>query len=226
MTAYDVDDFAVLTLTVPEGTAGTAAAVTAWTRPDGIPASLPAAAPLDDEHTSWEAVTGQLDMAGEWTAEWTITGPGAAVEYHAVQVAPAPPVAARSYATTADLAAWLQAAPPAGSARLLARATEVVDGATVSAVYDVTGDDELPSDAGVAAAFRDAVCAQVEAWQANGTSHAGAGAAQWQTITAGRISLGRAGGSTAVPVNGGQLAEHAAGILRRAGLIGRPWMAW
>jgi len=226
VTAYEVGDFAILTLDLPlsdvDGT--TTAAVTKWTRPDGTVASSPSATPNADR-THWEAVA-PVPVAGEWTATWTVTGTGATTRSYAVQVAPTPPSVSRSYATTSDLAAWLQAAPPAGSARLLARATEVVDSATVSAVYDVTGADELPSDATVAGAFRDAVCAQVEAWQANGTDHAGAGSAQWQTITAGRISLGRAGGGAGVPVHGGQLAEHAAAILRRAGLIGRPWMAW
>ena len=220
---YEAGDLAVLTLEVPEADGSTTAAVTAWTDPSGAPASLPSASPLPDGIT-WEAVA-PVPVAGEWTATWTVSGTGAAKRSYAVQVGPTPPSPARAYATTGELAEWLQAAPPAGSARLLAAATRVIDRAAVSAVYDVTGVDELPTDPAVAQAFREAVCAQVEAWQANGTGPTGPGSAQWQTMTAGRVSLGRAGGTAAVAPHGDQLAAEARAILHAAGLLGRPWMA-
>jgi len=52
---------------------------------------------------------------------------------------------------------------PDDAARLLARAAEKIDAHTLLAVYDVD-DQELPTDTAVAAAFREACCAQVEQW--------------------------------------------------------------
>lgn len=67
------------------------------------------------------------------------------------------------YATAAEVLAWLDGDPPAGDLdRLIARASELVD-ANVRAEYSVD-DDDLPTDTTVAAALRDAVCAQIEQW--------------------------------------------------------------
>lgn len=53
--------------------------------------------------------------------------------------------------------------PPEDLSRLLDRASEVIRDSTRTALYDVDTDD-LPTDTDVAAAFRDATCAQVENW--------------------------------------------------------------
>lgn len=67
------------------------------------------------------------------------------------------------YATPEDLTPWLPTGTTvAEPARLLARASELMD-ATVRCSYDVDGDG-LPTDATVAQALSDAVCAQVEYW--------------------------------------------------------------
>lgn len=69
-----------------------------------------------------------------------------------------------AYATSAQLAAYLKGGTvPDDAARLLARASELID-ATVRASFSVDTDTSLPTDADVAAALRDATCAVVEAW--------------------------------------------------------------
>lgn len=75
-----------------------------------------------------------------------------------------------AYATTAQLAAWLDVSEddlPEGSARMLERASEVIDEVVV-APYP-TGDDD------VVAALADAACAQVEFWFEVGEEHDVAG---------------------------------------------------
>lgn len=68
------------------------------------------------------------------------------------------------YATVEDLVAWLPADALSGgdTDRLLLAASRRVD-AAVRAPY-ATDDDDLPTDDRVAAALRDATCAQVEFW--------------------------------------------------------------
>ena len=56
-------------------------------------------------------------------------------------------------------------ASPVDLARLLGRASEVIEEATMTAWYP-HDDDGLPTDADTLAAFRDATCAQVEFWLA------------------------------------------------------------
>lgn len=71
------------------------------------------------------------------------------------------------YATAEDLQAapWSIELDPDTAESLIARASRLVRRATLTAVYDVD-DDGAPTDATVAAAFRDAVCSQVETWAA------------------------------------------------------------
>jgi hypothetical protein len=95
-----------------------------------------------------------------------VAGAGAGLHYEVVPIAPAPVVetAIRSYATTTQLANFLHAAPPLDAVKLLERATELLDSDFLkAAVYDVD-DDGKPTDAEVAKAFAEAVCAQVEFW--------------------------------------------------------------
>lgn len=87
------------------------------------------------------------------------------------------------YATTEDLAAdpWSITEPPANVAKMLLHASLLVAKATRSALY-ATDTEGYPSSTTVRAAFRDATCAQVDAWIAAGIDPTAAGAAQSSVI--------------------------------------------
>jgi hypothetical protein len=219
---YDAGDPVTLTLTVDPAAEDTTASVQ-WFRPNTTEYSPAPSATPNDDRTAWTAI-GPTDDAGGWTALWTVTGTGAGNQSYEVEVSPLPPGPV-GYADSGDYATWTQAAPPAGVARRLRQAGLVIDHWTRSAVYD-TDDAEMPTDATIAAAMRDASCAQVEAWLTNGTDQTGPGAAGYTQVTAGRITLVRnlsgAGASLSSMgvVSGMQLAPMAASILSGAGLLG------
>lgn len=170
-----------------------------------------------DEPGTWQAEV-VYDQAGIWVLEWAVTGTGRGVQTKTVAVAPAPGGPGRTYATTTDLADWLQAAPPLDAARRLIRATSYLDANPLkTAVYDVD-DDGLPTDAVVAAALRDATCAQADWWTQHGDDGTGAGA-DYTSVTAGSISLTRAAGGAGAPRDPRQSPE-AFDILSAAGLTG------
>lgn len=75
-----------------------------------------------------------------------------------------------AYATAAELAAYLGAPAPTDAARLLDRASELMDD-TVRAPFTTSGDGDLPTDASIAAAMKNATCAQVEFWQEVGEAN-------------------------------------------------------
>jgi hypothetical protein len=113
-----------------------------------------------------------------------------------------------AYATPADLDQWL----PVDAAiddvdRLLARATELVD-SHVRAPFAVNRLTQLPSDATVAAAMRDSVCAQVEFWLEVGEDHDVDGQAGKQ-VGIGQLSI------TSAP----ELSPRARRLLANAGLL-------
>ncbi|MGE9695919.1 hypothetical protein [Streptomyces sp. CH6] len=127
----------------------------------------------------------------------------------------------RVYATPDQLAAWTGEAAPADAERLLARASEDVDDALLSAIY-ATDAEGRPTDPAVAAALADATCAQVEYQLATGDDGTGAGG-RWGSVSIGPVSLSdprdapRAGGEL-------DLAPRAYRVLRRAGLT--PGVIW
>jgi hypothetical protein len=69
-----------------------------------------------------------------------------------------------TYATVVQLAAQPWGLTPADAARLLVRASEVIDQALRTAIYAVD-DAGAPTDTAVIAALADATCAQVEFWE-------------------------------------------------------------
>lgn len=158
----DVGDRVTASLTV-EPYDGTTLATLAVTDPSGA-ITLPVATTADGGRTWTAPLT--YTAAGVWRLSWAVAGMGASVEHELVSVAPAPGMTevGRSYATTTELAVYLGAAPPVESARLLLRASQLLDAEfLIPAVYDVD-DEGMPTDPVVAAAFRDAVCAQCEFW--------------------------------------------------------------
>ncbi|MFF2922730.1 hypothetical protein ACFVTP_10055 [Streptomyces celluloflavus] len=130
-------------------------------------------------------------------------------------------MAARIYATPEQLAAWTGQTAPDDAERLLARASEDIDSALLTAVYAVDEDGD-PTDPKIAAALGDATCAQVEYWLATGDDGTGA-AGHWDAVSIGPVSL--SGRSSAPPAASGvELAPRAARALRRVGLV--PGVVW
>lgn len=111
-----------------------------------------------------------------------------------------------AYATAEDLAAWLGRDAPADAARLLARASALLD-VVVYASF-ATDDSGLPCDAGAAATLRDAACAQVEFWLEVGEEHDVDGGAGSQ-VAVGGLSMQRPG----------RLGDRALDALRTGGLM-------
>ena len=114
---------------------------------------------------------------------------------------------ATAYATSADYATFTGTTAPDGIVRLLTRASELLDDYCRTAIYAVDTDD-LPTETDDIAAFRDAVCAQVEFWEAGDEEDDVLGPLETLSI----------GGVSAKPANVLTLAPRAARILRSAGL--------
>ncbi|KAA6220639.1 hypothetical protein CP973_00275 [Streptomyces albofaciens JCM 4342] len=129
----------------------------------------------------------------------------------------------RPYATPEQLAAWTGTAAPDDAERLLARASEDIDSALLTAVYPVDADGD-PTDPTTAEVLARATCAQVEYWASAGTDGTGAGD-HWDSVSIGPVSLS---GRTARPpaATGVELAPRADRILRRAGLTPGRVIAW
>lgn len=222
----DVGEVAAASHTVDPFDETTQATLTV-TDPDGT-ATTPSTSTDDDGHTWTASFT--YTAAGVWLLTWTVTGVGASVENEQVAVAPTPGagLTGRVYATTTQLANYLQAAPPLDAVRQLTDASKALDDALLTALYD-TDDDGMPTDLDVIAAFAEAVCAIVEWWEETGDPVGADGG--WQSATAGPVSLTRGSDTaTAQPVAGGYLPPRAAAALRRLppdklrlGVVATPW---
>jgi hypothetical protein len=116
-----------------------------------------------------------------------------------------------AYATAAQLAAYLGAPAPTDAARLLLRASEVLDD-VVRAPFTVDSQTTLPTDTGIAAALANACCAQVEFWQEVGEANDVDGLAGQQIELTG--STGFTGKRAPV------VAPRAVRYLKEAGLMG------
>ncbi|GAA3237278.1 hypothetical protein [Streptomyces lavendulae] len=127
----------------------------------------------------------------------------------------------RIYATPEQLTAWSGKPAPTDADRLLARASEDVDDALATALY-ATDSAGMPTDPAVAAAFADAVCAQVEYQLAAGTDGTGADD-RWDSVSLGPLSM--SGRRTTSHAPGSvDLAPRAYRALTRAGLhLGVIW---
>jgi hypothetical protein len=134
---------------------------------------------------------------------------------------------AGSYATQADLLAFAPAANkpmvPADpeATRLLTRATETIDTALKTAIYDVDSNG-YPTDATLLGALKDATCAQALWWLLTGDETGVS--AQWASMSIGGLSLSR--GSRDTGGVGPQLCPQAATILQRAALLPGSVITW
>ena len=98
---------------------------------------------------------------------------------------------ARTYATPAELAAYTGQAAPADAAQLLTRASQMLDAQVFRLCWYVADPTTgLPTDTLVAAAFRDATCAQVQWWEELGDP-LGAVGAGWGSVHIGTAHLQR-----------------------------------
>lgn len=212
------DDVTLHLVVVPDGGVpvdGTTTVTVTATHDSGT-AVMPVVTPNDDR-SQWSGVLRAV-TAGEWDVLWTVTGTGSGVRSYRFMVAPVGASAfGRMYATAAQLADYLDEAPPSNARRLLRRASQMVDDALLTAIYRVDAAG-MPVDAPVAAALAEACCAQVEWWGEIGDT-AGSGAVA--TLAGARIGTvqlpGKAGTGDGIP----DLAPAALAVLRRANLTGR-----
>lgn len=114
-----------------------------------------------------------------------------------------------TYATSGDYTAFTGQPAPVGTDRLLARASEVIDGALFAAVYR-TNSSGAALDPEVVNALRDATCAQVEFWQAGDEEDDVLGPTQGYAVGGLSVQYG-AGDNRVTPT---YLAPRAARLLR------------
>ncbi|WP_405195175.1 hypothetical protein [Streptomyces anulatus] len=126
----------------------------------------------------------------------------------------------RVYATPQQLADATGQPAPADAVRLLTRASEDVEDALRTAVYD-TDATGMPTDPDVRDALAAATCAQVEYVTAQGGDDTGA-AGQWDSVSIGPVSMSdRKGGPVGSAVD---IGPRALRTLTRAGLL--PGVIW
>ena len=128
-----------------------------------------------------------------------------------------------TYATVEQLAADPWGLTPPGAARLLVRASEVIDQALRTAVYAVDAITGAPTDTAVIQVLADATCAQVEFWETGDEE---------DDILGPVDSLSLAGMSVKMSANQGErvsptyLAPRAHRILVNAGLRDGQPVSW
>lgn len=208
----EVGDSTTPTLTVTPFGADTRASLLII-RPDDTTIAGLTVTSVDGGHTWIASADVLITMAGEWIEQWTLTGTGAGQQAKRLLVAPAPVTGGRTYASTTELADWLEAAPPEGARRMLRRATQLVDRALLAAVYDVDSGG-MPTDAKVAKTLMEATCAQVEDWAESGDELNQA--ARWSSATIGSASYTRNTGPGAPPP---RLCDRALDVLLTSGLL-------
>jgi hypothetical protein len=128
-----------------------------------------------------------------------------------------------AYATSAEYTAYTGQTAPADIGLLLTRASRLVDQALLTAVYEVD-DEQLPVDAAIATALKEATIEQAAAWVASGVEDGTGAADGWGNVSIATVSLGRpsknggagGGGSAAT-----RLAPQAFMVLQQAGLTGQ-----
>lgn len=118
-----------------------------------------------------------------------------------------------TYAIAADLTTWLGVPAPSDADRQLDRASRIVDGALFGAIYATDPATQLPTDALVIVALRDATCAQVEWWLETGDELEQYGPHHKVSVLDAGIAIERQPGIRP------PLAQRAYEILHLAGLV-------
>lgn len=131
----------------------------------------------------------------------------------------------RVYATAAEYETATGQPPPEGADRLLADASRMLDARVLRYCRYAVDTSGLPTHPTVAAALRDAVCAQVAWWDEIGDS-TGVTAVGWGNVGIGSVQLGRsvtATGADASPAR--QLAPGVGDALLSPDLTPDIWQA-
>lgn len=137
---------------------------------------------------------------------------------------------ARVYATASDLEDYLRSSPPDDADRLLERASELLDSEVLrGAWYDIDATTLMPTNAQVIAAFRQAVCAQVEFWEEVGEQNDTSGLVEDVSIGSARIRYGigadRVGPKFVAPRVIRALTVLPSSVFR-GGVAGPGWAVW
>ena len=130
-----------------------------------------------------------------------------------------------TYATVVQLAAQPWGLTPADAARLLVRASEVIDQALRTAIYAVD-DAGAPTDVAVIAALVGATCAQVEFWETGDEEDDILGPVQGISLAGMQIQYGGSGVVSGGRVSPTYLAPRAHRILVNAGLRDGQPVSW
>lgn len=183
-----VGDVVTVSLVVDAGD-GTTAVALVVDEPDGT-RMIPAVTTADSGRTWTAPVT--YTVPGVWRLTWTISGAGAGVMRELVSVGPVPGAApdGRTYATTTQLAEYLQDAPPVDAAKRLAEASRMLDARVLRYCRYEVDALGMPDDPDVAEAISRATCAQVAWWDEVGDSRGAAGVG-YSNVAIGSVNLGR-----------------------------------
>ena len=131
-----------------------------------------------------------------------------------------------TYATVGQLAADPWGLTPPDAARLLVRASEVIDQALRTAVYDVDAVTGAPTNAAVIQVLVDATCAQVEFWETGDEEDDILGPVQGISLAGMQIQYGGSGVVSGGRVSPTYLAPRAHRILVNAGLRDGQPVSW
>jgi len=131
-----------------------------------------------------------------------------------------------TYATVEQLAAAPWGLAPPDAARLLVRASEVIDQALRIAIYDVDAVTGAPTEAAVIQVLADATCAQVEFWETGDEEDDILGPVQGISLAGMQIQYGGSGVVSGGRVSPTYLAPRAHRILVNAGLRDGQPVSW
>jgi hypothetical protein len=131
-----------------------------------------------------------------------------------------------TYATVEQLAAAPWGLAPPDAARLLVRASEVIDQALRTAIYDVDAITGAPTEAAVIQVLADATCAQVEFWETGDEEDDILGPVQGISLAGMQIQYGGSGVVSGGRVAPTYLAPRAHRILVNAGLRDMQPVSW
>lgn len=134
------------------------------------------------------------------------------------------------YATSAEVAAYLGVPAPDNVVALIRKASSMVRDITRVALYD-TLPSGLPEDDDKRIAMSEAVCAQIEAWQASGINPVGGAAGRdvaiaSQSADGGSVTYGNLVTAEEVEKASNRLCGMAVQILRDAGLVSTRPLTW